>query len=364
MSSQTNKPTAFRHQREILWVAPFFLSCIAAQAGTVVGHCVSNAQQLQNALTACSNGGEYNGRDNHIKVVAGLYQTRLVSPDSGPFHYENDSNTGNLWIEGGYNSDCSARSSNPLATLLDGDFQDQVMILDSKNAQIKVSGLTIENGEATSPGGGLSISNVLNDASPSIVYDTIIRNNHTTVFGGGLFAGSDGVGNTTIIHNTLIINNSADQGVAGAELIGNGDGVRFYDNTVYGNAGPSNGTDGAVYVSGPSCDIDNNIIYHNPNGGLWASCAAGSVYYNDVTILSGGGTQQSGNVAVNPQFVDEDNGDFHLASGSPMLAFTPWIINVGADLEGSRYPSAGLQDSGCYEETMFADHFDVNISTK
>ena len=367
MSTKTSKPTpAGRPSLAMFWIAPFALSCIAAQAGTVIGHCVSTAQQLQNALTACSTGGQYNGSDNRIKLVGGLYQTRLVTnPGPGAFYYENDSDTGNLWIEGGYNSDCSARSPDPLATLLDGDSQYQVLVLRSQKAQIKVSGVTVENGESTSAGGGLAINELAQDKSASLVFDTIIRNNHTTYFGGGLYAGSDGAGNSTVVHNTLIINNSADLGIAAAELIGNGDGVSFYDNTIYGNSGPASGTDGAVYVSGSdNCDIDNNIIYHNPNGGLWASCAAGTLYYNDVTILQGGGTQQVGNVAVNPLFVDEDNGDFHLASGSPMLGFTPWLVNVNADLEGTPYPATGLQDIGCYEETLFADHFDFNNATR
>ncbi|MEP7041577.1 MAG: hypothetical protein ABI843_00855 [Dokdonella sp.] len=366
MSTKTSKPIpASRPSLAMFCIAPFALSCIAAQAGTVVGHCVSNAQQLQNALTASSTGGQYNGSDNRIKIVAGLYQTRLVTnPAPGAFTYENDSATGTLSVEGGYNSDCSARSSNPLATLLDGNFQFPVLVLGSKKAQIKVSGVTIENGESTQTGGGLVINLAAVDKSASIVFDTIIRNNHSATFGGGLFAGSDGAGNRTLVYNTLIINNSADQGDAAAELIGNGDGVSFYNNTIYGNSGPASGTDGAVYVSGDSCDIDNNIIYHNPNGGLLAACSAGSLYFNDVTILGGGETQQEGNVAVNPMFVDEDNGDFHLASGSPMLGFTPWLVNVGADLEGTPYPASGLQDIGCYEETLFADHFDFNNATR
>ena len=360
------KPTSSRGFSAAILCAGSLLMCASASAGSVIGHCVSTAQQLQNALSSASNGGQYNGMDNRIKIVQGLYQTRLVTnPGPGTFFYENDANTGVLSVEGGYNADCSARSSNPLATLIDGNSLYPVMDLRSKKGQVKVSGVTIENGESISQGGGLSINVANTDDSAVLVFDTIIRNNHTTYFGGGLYAGSDGAGNSTVVHNTLIINNSADLGIAAAELIGNGDGVSFYDNTIYGNSGPASGTDGAVYVSGSdNCDIDNNIIYHNPNGGLWASCAAGTLYYNDVTILQGGGTQQVGNVAVNPLFVDEDNGDFHLASGSPMLGFTPWLVNVNADLEGTPYPATGLQDIGCYEETLFADHFDFNNATR
>src|SRR5690349_12687012 len=75
-----------------------------AGAGTVISHCVSTAQQLQNALTSASDGGQHSGQNNHIKVVQGLYQTRLVqNPGPGTFYYANSADTGDLWIEGGYN---------------------------------------------------------------------------------------------------------------------------------------------------------------------------------------------------------------------------------------------------------------------
>ena len=170
--------------------------CASASAGSVIGHCVSTAQQLQNALSSASNGGQYNGMDNRIKIVQGLYQTRLVTnPGPGTFFYENDANTGVLSVEGGYNADCSARSSNPLATLIDGNSLYPVMDLRSKKGQVKVSGVTIENGESISQGGGLSINVANTDDSAVLVFDTIIRNNHTTRFGGGLYVGSDGTGN-------------------------------------------------------------------------------------------------------------------------------------------------------------------------
>jgi hypothetical protein len=334
-----------------------------ARAGTVIGHCVSTAQQLQNALTSASTGGQYNGMDNRIKIVQGLYQTRLVSnPSPGPFYYSNTAATGSLSIEGGYNADCSARSRNPLATLLDGNGQYQVMDLRSRKAAIQVSGVTIENGEATTEGGGLSINAEGSDDSAASVSDTIIRNNHTTAFGGGLYAASGGSGNRTVVHGNLIVDNVADQGVSAVELIGGGDGVAFYDNTVTSNSVPGgDGSSRSVYIDGTSCDVANNIVQHNVNGGFWMSCPSATLYFNDIGhILNDSGAVQAGNVAVDPGFVDSGGGDYRLGAGSPLLGRSQWLTG-GTDLLGAPYPLHGHQDIGAYEDTVFVDAFDESV---
>jgi len=336
-----------------------------AAAGTVIGHCVSTAQQLQNALSSASDGGQYNGMDNRIKIVEGLYQTRLVTnPGPGTFFYANSADTGVLSVEGGYNADCSARSSNPIATLIDGNSLYPVMDLRSRRAQIKVSGITLENGESISEGAGLSINAASNDDSAVLVFDTIIRNNHTTRFGGGLDIGSDGTGNMAVVHNTLIIGNSADLGYSAAQVVSNGDGILFYDNTVSGNSVPASGTARSVYLAATTgtCDVANNIIQFNPNGGLWMVCTgAATLYFNDIgTILNDGGAVRAGNVSVDPKFVDASGGDYRLASSSPLIGMSHWLTR-GADLLGAAYPGAGHQDVGAYEDTVFVDSFDEQV---
>lgn len=359
------KPTP--HATSILVRSLLCTACFAlphAHAGTVIGHCVSTAQQLQNALSSASTGGQYNGSDNRIKLVQGLYQTRLVTnPSPGTFYYDNQADTGVLSIEGGYNGDCSERSADPLTTLLDGNFLYQVMDLRSRKAQIKVSGVTIENGESASPGAGLSISDDASDHSPSLVFDTIIRNNHATNLGGGLYIGSDGAGNRSVVHHVLIVDNSADNGYSAVEIVGNGDGTSFYDNTVYGNSVPASAAaQRSVYIGGSgACDVANNIIDHNPNGGLWMSCSPATLYYNDIgNILNDGGATRVGNVSIDPGFVDAAGGNFHLASGSPLLGMSPYLIG-GTDFTGMPYPGHGHQDIGIYEDTVFTDGFDESV---
>jgi len=359
------KPTSSRGFSAAILCAGSLLMCASASAGSVIGHCVSTAQQLQNALSSASNGGQYNGMDNRIKIVQGLYQTRLVTnPGPGTFFYENDANTGVLSVEGGYNADCSARSSNPLATLIDGNSLYPVMDLRSKKGQVKVSGVTIENGESISQGGGLSINVANTDDSAVLVFDTIIRNNHTTRFGGGLYVGSDGTGNMAIVHNTLIVGNSADQGDSAVEVVSNGDGVGFYDNTVSGNSVPAAGAARSVYLASTdgTCDVANNIIQSNPNGGLWMSCTgAATLYFNDIgNILNDSGALRAGNVSIDPMFVDASGGNYRLAASSPLIGMSHWLTG-GADLLGASYPTSGHQDVGAYEDTIFVDSFDEQV---
>jgi len=359
------KPTSSRGFSAAILCAGSLLVCASASAGSVIGHCVSTAQELQNALSSAANGGQYNGMDNRIKIVQGLYQTRLVTnPSPGTFYYDNDADTGVLSVEGGYNADCSARSPNPLTTLLDGNSLYPVMDLRSRKAQIKVSGVTFENGESTYQGAGLSINVANTDNSAVLVFDTIIRNNHTTKFAGGLFVGSDGTGNMAVVHNTLIIDNSADQGDSAVEIVSNGDGILFYDNTVSGNSVPGSGTARSVYLAATdgTCDVANNIVQFNPNGGLWMSCTgAATLYYNDIgNILNDSGALRAGNVSVDPMFVDASGGDYHLAASSPLIGRSHWLTG-GTDLLGAAYPTSGHQDEGAYEDTIFVDSFDEQV---
>lgn len=249
-----------------------------AEAGIVIGHCVSTAQQLQNALSSASNGGQYNGMNNRIKIVGGLYQTTHVSnPSPGTFYYENDAVAGDLSIEGGYNSDCSVRSSDPLATLIDGDFQYQVMDLRSAHGRIKVSGVTLENGETTLDGGGLHVNGSQTYQSAVQIFDAVIRSNHTTANGGGAYISADGAGNVALVHNLLIVDNAAEEGWSGIEVIGDGDGVAFHDNTVTANSSLG-GSTGSVYIASSStCEVTNNILDQNGSGGVEISCPSGTL---------------------------------------------------------------------------------------
>jgi len=332
----------------------------AATADAAVVYCVASSQGIQNALDKASDGGMNNGKDNHIHIVQGTYGTAAIS-GGGPFYYSNTASTGDLVIEGGYDSGCATRSPDPFLTQLGGSHVSQVMSLQSVNGDIDVSGLTFQNGVASTDGGGLQVNISSADSGTVNIFDNVFRDNTTSKFGGGLYAASSGSGRFVFVTNNLIVGNSADVGNAGAELIGNGMGVLFYDNTVYQNTTSFPGGVGGIYCGGSGeCEVTNNIIWDNSNVGIDME-AAGTMTldYNDIGSYTGGPfSEKLGNQSVAPKFVDATSGDFHLAGNSTLLGVSPILLGSSIDLDGNTYPARGVQDMGAYEETVFTNGFD------
>ncbi len=157
----------------------------------------------------------YNGEDNTLSSVQGVYLTGTAT-GNGAFHYSSSAATGYLRIEGGYGPNCTTFASDSTRVRLDGNHASQVLALLNQNADIIISQLTIQNGEATTNGGGIAIAS---GASPTITL-TIIKDNHTTAQGGGLavYAVGSAISDYLRLETNLITNNSADQD-AGAGIL-------------------------------------------------------------------------------------------------------------------------------------------------
>ncbi|KPJ58597.1 MAG: hypothetical protein AMJ42_03005 [Deltaproteobacteria bacterium DG_8] len=97
--------------------------------------CVSDANELQNALTTAAS----NIEDDTIKVEQGNY--------IGNFTYDS-TQVHSLTIEGGYTSDCSSRNVDPTNTVLDGNGVGKILEFSASRTKgnLKVDGLTIQNG--------------------------------------------------------------------------------------------------------------------------------------------------------------------------------------------------------------------------
>jgi hypothetical protein len=332
--------------------------------GTAPAHaftfCVSSAAELQAALTASSTNGAHDGESNTVWVTTGTYQTGTAT-NNGPFYYHSSSATGGLQIIGGYASGCFPQTRDARLTVLDGGNATAVLELHNAVHDVEVGFLTIQNGESGNVGAGLSMNPISGDNGQTIIYNNIIRNNHTTNQAGGLFARST-TSDIPFLYNNLIVGNSADQGFGAGNFGASGTGgAGVYNNTVTQNSTSLSGGSGGLYFycSGPNnCPVANNIFFNDAGSGLYLATSVSTLDYNDYGTLGGfPALNGTGNVSVNPQFVDSANNNFHLSGTSPLLAISP-IPAIRDDLEGHPYAINGNVDLGAYAETIFADGFD------
>ena len=164
------------------------------------------------------------------------------------------------------------------------------------------------------------------DASPTVA-NCIFLNNEASANGGGM---GNRFGSPTVI-NCAFIGNSTGGGVNGGGGIHNYAASPVIINcTFYGNVagaaygGMQNEADraGTVPVEPSSDPVVKNSIF-------WGNTGAGGVQIGDYENLDGtatvsnscvqGGYSGTGNIAIDPMFVDATSGDLRLVTGSPCI---------------------------------------------
>ncbi|MEP7043164.1 MAG: right-handed parallel beta-helix repeat-containing protein [Dokdonella sp.] len=318
--------------------------------------CITNAAQLQDALTQSSAGGLYDAEDNTLHLVHGLYQTGAATGNA-PFFYTSPNSMHFFGIAGGYADGCNAPTRQTPRTRLDGGGHTGVLALRSAQGAVDVRGLTLQNGDGAQPGTGLQVNYLVSANAAVAIQDVVVRNNHSSGNAGGVFVTAGG--GTLWFVNNQITGNSADGNYGGGLITGNGTDSEVYNNTVARNTTVAvSGAVGGLYCGGTaSCNVHGGIFWNNTGAGLYLG-GDGTLRYNDYGVLGGQapGTSE-GNVSVNPQFVDADNGDFHLAGNSPLLGTSPYY-SYAIDLDGNPPTESGRIDLGAYEETIFVDGVD------
>jgi hypothetical protein len=107
--------------------------------------CVSNASELQSALTTAAT----NSQSDTIKVVQGTYNGNFIFSSAESY---------SLVIKGGYFSDCTSRNLDPNNTVFDGGNQNTVLVLVSnEEVDFFVEGITVQNGQRDGSGPGMFI---------------------------------------------------------------------------------------------------------------------------------------------------------------------------------------------------------------
>ncbi len=206
----------------------------------------------------------------------------------------------------------------------------------SVSADSRIDGFTIRNGYDFYYGGGIrnirsspTIANstfymnrggryggaIYNDsaASPTIINCTFYGNSADYYYGGAIYnyRSSPAIINSTFHKNTARLSGGAIANFFGSSpTITN---TTFYDNSAGGSGG------GIWNFSSSNPIITNTIFLGNtaPDG---PEVYNGSLSYADVAYSNvPGGYLGAGNIDADPQFVDPDNGDFHLVERSPAI---------------------------------------------
>jgi len=267
----------------------------------------------------------------------------------------------------------------PDVTIVDGDGVTGCFNLGS--SACVVSGLTITNGRAIF-GGGIFCTTATPLATNCTITGNAAIGGGGNGLGGGMYHGTADhcmiIGNTATAHgggmrygvayNCTISGNTA-TGSGGGRFSGTSVNCLIIGNTALGTLGGG----GLYFGAAQNCTISDNTA--TSGGGMklgtadnciiWYNTASTSNDVDSVALnhtCSPGATHGSvGNITNAPAFMDQLEGDYRLAAGSPCIdSGTNAYWNNTTDLDGNPRILNGTVDMGAYEfveppETL--DHF-------
>jgi hypothetical protein len=227
-----------------------------------------------------------------------------------------------------------------------------VLIFDSAP---ELRGNTITGNSSASLGGGIYAQN-----SASVIVDNLIEGNHASTDGGGIWTQGDAriegnviadnvtfgrtggmtaYGSPTIVRNVI-----RDHGASGLTLGGgapvvtdnlilrNRTGIDRAFGVIRRNTVAENAYDGITVEDGATPLIESCIVWGNgasPTSEIFVFSGAPSVSFCDVR----GGHAGTGNIGLDPMFLDEPGDDYRLAPGSACIdAGDPADVFCGLDV--------------------------------
>lgn len=338
--------------------------------------CVGSAADLTAALAALANSAA-NTDSDEIRIRTGTY----LAPAGGwmgavTTHHD-------LVIRGGYRDDaCLTRTSDAAATVLDGHGAVGVLAIDTPlipDSDIEVSGLTFQNGNASTPFGNVAGGLRIGDSGPIsggaiLVERNIFRNNvGTSAIGssaaGGLVAATDG--ESLVVRNNLFVDNRA--AYSAAVVVYSNNAIAVSNNTFTGNESTDTTLQQRVMIDFSTFGgllLSNNIFWGNALAAgvfdidLGGQFVGATLANNDIEASTGTPVAEVGTLSVDPGFAAI--ADFRLARSSPLIdAGTNDAAGglAGIDLDGSPRIDHAIVDLGPYESSfVFADGFDPQAS--
>jgi len=277
--------------------------------------CVSTSAELQSALTVSGT----NSQGDSIQVKQGTYNGNYVYASTESF---------GVTIEGGYsNALCTLRDVDPANTVLDAGGSGPVLVFSAPDvlADFAVDGLTLQNGNVNSHGGGLY---AVTDGTVTLT-NNIISDNIASNYGGGIFFRSYYTGTVTLTNNIISNNSAANEYGGGGYFYSKHGTVTLTNNTINNNYAYSGG--GYIINSKHgTVTLTNNIISNNSA----ASGSGGGGYFSEDGTVTLTNNIISDNIASNGGGVY-----FYPSSGTVTLTNNTINNNIASNGGGGYFNS-------------------------
>ncbi|MGN6519413.1 MAG: hypothetical protein ACTHK2_08330 [Dokdonella sp.] len=254
------------------------------------------------------------------------------------------------------------------SSVLDAKGVGGVLVIKRPYGEVVVNRLVVQNGNAD-VGAGVQINYGTASASFIGMYRVIVRNNHATGDGGGLyiFGGSPVDYSPIQLFSMVIADNSSGGNGGGAYLDMTNGGLRRFSsltiasNTAVGDTGGMWGRGGQSYNTMHSViawgNVPTSLGFDRPL----------VIEASDVDAFTPGTVVQATDVmAVDPVFADPMSGDYRLDTGTPLLRRGSRILFYLADVDGYLFPpSSGSfrAEMGAYQAVIFVDGYDGAVAT-
>jgi len=346
-------------KKMIIFMLPIFSLFLSLNGSHAKDFCVDTESKLYAALTNSQSNGSY----DTIRIVTGIY--------NGNFIYASSEKYG-LKIEGGYSQDCTSRTRNPSATVLDGNNSGSVLVVSvNKGVQIDIKNVTVRHGNANQGGGIYAYCGGIEDNTKcSISITNSIFTENSAGKGGGAYLDTymnwSSFG-AIVFDNNLITNNSADYGGGVFTNAFNSAEIKLINNLFLHNS--SNGSGGGINTSSGlngRTILYNNILAKNSaqhGGGAFLDHYDGDLYVINNDVIENSSTQTGGGIRLD-MGVDDSRAFLHnniiwenlSGSGNDIYIQNDWNNNYLPSLVRLLNNDFDKTHAGLYIQIPFSVH--------
>lgn len=284
-----------------------------ANASCSLREAITNINNGAATFADCANAGGAYGTGDTINLAAGTYTNTIATTN------EDLNANGDLDIL----NNVAIVGAGAGTTFIDGGGIDRVLHLVPSSKVVSISGVTIQNGSATTGGGIWNIASVT-------LTDSVVRANTATTGSGGITSQN---GSTTLVNSVVSGNSALGPGTGGIAIF-NMSPLTLINSTVSGNT--TNGGIGAInVVVVPSLvNITNSTISGNAGeiGGIRLTAGTLNITNSTISGNVGDGTSAGGiaNLPISPTTITLRNS---IVAGNTGPECTGVIINGGNNID-------------------------------